>query len=194
LNLTLKDLAELRLHSLVFRLCFRFSQVSHISMHNELNRAFRQALGLDQMLREFAADIAEIESFLRSVGEHRLRTQLYLFSIVGGASLAGLSALTIFRESAKVLLRYDWVKHILQSLLAPAIERGWIGWPLHPDRIGLFFGLLVFLVAAWLIWRRRPIAHVEVEGESPVHSLLEHMSSAPPRRTGPPHIPGHGPS
>jgi hypothetical protein len=82
-------------------------------MHNELNWGFRESLGLDRMLREFAADVTEIEAFLRTVEEHKARTRLYVFSMIGGASLAALAGLSVFRESAKVLLGYQGVAAFL---------------------------------------------------------------------------------
>jgi hypothetical protein len=54
-----RRLQALREASLEFRLAFRFSQVSVITMHNEVNLGFRTALGLDRMLIELSADVAE---------------------------------------------------------------------------------------------------------------------------------------
>jgi hypothetical protein len=174
---TLATLARLQSDSLVFRICFRFSQVSHISMHNELNRGFREVLGLDRMLREFAADVAEIEAFLRAAEEHKARSRTYVFSMIGGAALAALSGLTIFRESAKVLLDYKGVQDVLHWLLNPAISAGWIIWPLSEDKIGLIAGFVVFVVSLLLLGRRRPLAHLEAEGESTMHHLLTEMEA-----------------
>jgi len=183
-NKTLASLARLQSDSLVFRICFRFSQVSHISMHNELNRGFREVLGLDRMLREFAADVTEIEAFLRAAEEHKARTRTYVFSMIGGAALAALSGLTIFRESAKVLLAYKGVQDALRALLNPAISAGWIAWPLSEDKIGLLAGVAVFVISLLLLGRRRPLAHLEAEGDSTMHQLLTQMeagSKAAPR-------------
>ena len=176
-NKTLATLARLRSDSLVFRVCFRFSQVSHITMHNELNWGFRESLGLDRMLREFAADVTEIEAFLRTVEEHKARTRLYAFSMIGGASLAALAGLSIFRESAKVLLGYQGVAAFLYWLLGPAIRQGWITWPLMEDKIGLIAGVVVFMIALLLLGRRRPLAHIEAEGETSMHVLIEQMDT-----------------
>jgi hypothetical protein len=142
-------------------------------MHNELNRGFRESLGLDRMLGEFAADVTEIEAFLRTVEEHKARTSLYVFSMIGGASLAALSGFTIFRESARVLLDYKGVTDLLYWLLGPAIRAGWIMWPLQEEKIGLLFGFVVFFFALVLLGRRRPLAHIEAEGETTRHVLLE---------------------
>ena len=62
-----RKLRDLTLTSLNFRLGFRFSQVSLISMHNAVNRAFREALGLDRMLAELTADVTEAAAFLGEV-------------------------------------------------------------------------------------------------------------------------------
>jgi len=183
-NKTLATLARLQSDSLVFRICFRFSQVSHISMHNELNRGFREVLGLDRMLREFAADVTEIEAFLRAAEEHKARTRNYVFSMIGGAALAALSGLTIFRESARVLLDYKGVQDFLHWFLEPAISAGLIAWPLSEDKIGLVAGVIVFAFSLLLLSRRRPLAHLEAGDESTMHQLLTQMeagSKAAPR-------------
>jgi hypothetical protein len=60
---TLGRLERLRSDSLGFRLFYRFSEISKITMHNELNRAFRNALGVGSMLGELAANVTEIGAY-----------------------------------------------------------------------------------------------------------------------------------
>ena len=94
----LSNLAALRLEALIFRGCFRFTQVSHISLHNELNLAFRRALGLDRMLAEFTADVNDIDAYLRAQSELRKEEQGRWRTAVGFAAFGGLTAFTIMRE------------------------------------------------------------------------------------------------
>lgn len=61
---SLQQLERLRDNILKFRLCFRYSNVSRIGMHNEVNSALRRVLNLDAMLNELDLDTREISAFL----------------------------------------------------------------------------------------------------------------------------------
>lgn len=88
-----------------FMLCFRFSCVSRITMHNQVNAALRKALGLDRMLEELNRDTAEIDNYLAraairrrerqtSLGEQRFRW----VSVIGIFGVSWLTSFTIFKE------------------------------------------------------------------------------------------------
>jgi hypothetical protein len=68
-------LEKLRRNSMKFRLAFRFSQVSMISMHNAVNRGFRQAMSLDRMLAELSSDVAAANQFLNEVQDDRRKAR-----------------------------------------------------------------------------------------------------------------------
>jgi len=185
---TLKTLGQLRSDSLFFRVNFRYAQVSHVTMHNELNRGLREALGLDRMMREFAADVAEIEAFLRAVEEHKSRRRLYAFSMIGGASLAALSALTIFREAASVLLDNAAVKGALDTLLWPFVRAGIFRAGATAEQIGLLAGIVVFLLSLFLLGQRRPLAFLEEDDDRTDrarHAMIEMGSGKQSRRPRP---------
>ena len=68
------DIAQLRRlrHDLInIHLFFRFSHASMIGLHNIVHQAWRKAFGLDRMLDELTADVAEAEKVL-SEEVHRL--------------------------------------------------------------------------------------------------------------------------
>jgi hypothetical protein len=185
-NKTLQALERLRSDSLVFRLCYRFSQVSHITMHNEMNQAFRKALGLDRMMNEFAADVTEIEAFLRAVQEHNTENRFYWFSVIGGASLAGFAALTIFTAIFRVLLSWKSVQDHVLGPFDALLSTEWRDWlsPGHsmdgiahaPEVFGLILGLMIFMIAFLMISRQRPLPHIRVQGEVTMHAMLEQMT------------------
>jgi hypothetical protein len=181
---TLRNLEQLRSDSLVFRVCYRFSQVSHITMHNELNRAFRAALGLDRMLQEFHTDVTEIEAFLRTIEEYNSRHRFYWFSVVGGASLVGFTAFTILTATFRVLLAFEGARRKLLDWSRGLVSPEWLNQTPGadssghaPELLGLCFGFLIFGFALWLISRRRPTAHTGSHGHLTMHAMLEKMGS-----------------
>ena len=100
-----------------------------------------------------------------------------------GGPWAATSRLAAF-SSAKVLLDYKGVQDALHTLLGPAIDAGWIDCPLSEEKIGLIAGIVIFFVSLLLLGQRRPLAHLEAEGESTMHHLLTEMeagSKAAPR-------------
>jgi len=95
--------------ALSFRLGFRFSEVSYISMHNEINRAFRTVMSLDRMLRDLGDDVTVIEGFLsfradkeRAEAAHAMERRFYWTSILGVMALSGLTTFTIIKEAGEV--------------------------------------------------------------------------------------------
>jgi hypothetical protein len=102
--------------ALSFRLGFRFSEVSYISMHNEINRAFRTVMSLDRMLRDLGDDVTVIEGFLsyraekaRAETAHVMERRFWWTSILGVMALSGLTTFTIIKEAGEVLAEGKWV-------------------------------------------------------------------------------------
>jgi hypothetical protein len=145
---TIEKFAELRRDALLFRDWFRFTQVSHISMHNELNRAFRRALGLDQMFREFTDDVNDIDAYLRTESELRRAYSARKLTAVGAGAFAGLTALTIARELIKGFAQ----------LLGHFTFEG------KADLIGAVFGIAVFALVFWRTYRRVSSHHARSHG------------------------------
>lgn len=90
-----------------FMLCFRFTYVSHISMHNDVNQALENSLGLDRLLTELHDDTsimdahllrvaADIKSAIQSRNERR-------FHWVSVAAVFGISWYTSFNIFKRVL-------------------------------------------------------------------------------------------
>lgn len=56
---------------LAFRLRYRYVQVSHITMHNQVHQATRAALDLDRMIEKVAHDVMEAECWLSDVARQK---------------------------------------------------------------------------------------------------------------------------
>jgi hypothetical protein len=160
---TVERLRDLREASLTFRICYRFSELSYITMHNALNLAFRQVLHLDKMLEELASDVADVELHLRTVKDEEDRRieqekhrRYYWTSVTGGAALAGLTAFTIIKETGELALHRN--EHV--------------GW--SAAAIGI--GILVTAIAAFIGYLKGPALHgSEHGGHLTVHAMLDHM-------------------
>jgi hypothetical protein len=168
-------LESLRESTLVFRLCYRFSELSFVSMHNALNRAFREVLHLDGMMEELGADIASVEMHLREVREteHRRQEQekhrrYYWASVIGGAALAGLTAYTIGKEIGELAVHA--VDHV-RGIKEPTAYS-----ELIPGGVGILLAVGVALKAIQLGYRRGPPEHEDGHaGHLTLHAMLEHM-------------------
>ena len=155
-----KRLERLRGDSLFFRLRYRFSELSFITMHNALNHAFRKVMNLDRMMEELSSDVASAEAFIREVrdAEHRRREEekhrrYYWTTLVGGAALAGLTTFTISREIGELIL----------GLLSEARRHEALseGDKMVAGGIAVFLGLVVSGFTYWLGRRRGPAPHDE---------------------------------
>jgi hypothetical protein len=159
---TIERLKQLRYDSLLFRLAFRFSQVSLISMHNAVSRAFRQALNLDGMLHELSADFAEAAVYLDAAqreSESKIRRiregRLFSLGRMGAAALIGFAA---FNKTNAVL------REVLET-------------PQPYARLLAIVFMLISAVGAYLyLWKsqRHPGSHDATE------QLLEHINTEPP--------------
>ena len=68
-----QQLKDYKNELLRFRLNYRFSAASVITMHNQAYRLWREAFTLDRMLEELSGDVQEVETFLDY--EQRARQQ-----------------------------------------------------------------------------------------------------------------------
>jgi hypothetical protein len=155
---TIKKLTHLKQDSLIFRLCYSFSELSYLTMHNALNRAFREVCGLDTMLERLSSDLIEIEAHLSDVKEaeeqrreHEKHTRYYWASITAGAALAGLTTYTIVKEIGELAFR------------EPVIA----GWS------GAVVGILVSLIAAFIGYHKGPTR--DREHDLTLHATLDQM-------------------
>lgn len=162
----LKRLERLRDQFLKFRLCYRFSHVSYISMHNATNRALRKALDLDKMAEELARDTAEIDAYLQEAAARRTEERFRWVNIFGGTGLAWLTSFTI----AKELLEVQQVSKVMQ---------------VSKDAAGLYalmIGLIVGGIAGWVLWfkgrprRSKGEKHEEKLGEHAAHEQVIHRA------------------
>jgi hypothetical protein len=170
-----EELKDLRQSVLLFRLCYRFSELSFVTMHNALNRAFREVLHVDRMMADLGSDVSNVESHLRELREaadrslERARHRRYYWaSVIGGAALAGLTAYTIGKEATEVVIN-------LTRGTPPAVETH-----VHttPGILGVILGLAVALVAFLIGLLRGPPSHGQEEehaGHLTLHAMFDQV-------------------
>jgi hypothetical protein len=129
-----KALMHLTQASLNFRIFFRYTEVSEITMHNAFNRALRDVLGLDRMQAKFTGDVREITDFLQRQNflarldldrerlkvEHRRNSRFWLLGVIGTGILTALSVGALSKqilESRKMFL-VAW-EHPVATLYDP---------------------------------------------------------------------------
>lgn len=141
----LQHMVRLRLQISSFMLCYRFSYVSHISMHNAVNQVLRQSLGLDKMLQEVERDTTQIDSFLELTAtryrERHNRDNERRFrwaAVIGTAGIAWFSS-----------------HRFLVALLEVELINGrkiedWLNW-VSPSLMVFAAATLVAGIAAWVV-------------------------------------------
>lgn len=117
----LTQLTQLRDEILHFRLCFRYSVVSQITMHNQANLALRKTLGLDILLQELDNDTNEINAFLEQQNAENFNKKIHWISMLGAAVIT----LTASYQSLHILLPdlfqtfgIDWVVWKTNAILS----------------------------------------------------------------------------
>jgi hypothetical protein len=168
-------LERLRGDSHFFRLRYRFSELSFITMHNALNHAFRKVLNLDRMMEELSSDVASVEAFIREVrdAEYRQREEekhrrYYGATLIGGAALAGLTAYTIGRELGE--LGFQLLYGVIRHDQAPEWDK------IVAGSIGVVLGVVVSGVAYFIGRRRGPSLHDEDHaGHLMKHSMRDQV-------------------
>jgi hypothetical protein len=143
-------LLAVREATLVFRLCFQFSEISYISMHNAFYRALREVFRADRLVADLATTRSEIAGYLGTVIDEERHRKYYWATVLGGASLAGLTGYTIVHETAELI----WKDDQLTGLVSIAV------------------GALVFAVAAFIGYRQRP---THDHGHLTMHAMLKAM-------------------
>ena len=154
---TINRLAALRHDFVHFRLSYRFSELSFVTMHNTLNQAFRKILHLDRMLADLGADVAAADVLLRESYERRKYSHFYLITGVGGAALAALTGFTIIKEAANTLLH---------------------GHEVHNGKLALCGAVIAGLLSLGLAYLKRPAAFEKGhDWETLKEQMTHHMVS-----------------
>ncbi|MBS1983403.1 MAG: hypothetical protein JST16_04455 [Bdellovibrionales bacterium] len=163
---TLGALRALRSDSLVFRLVYRLSTASFISMHNSVSLALRKVFFLDSMLQQLAVDVSEAENMLQNLADRRRQSderrrerRFYFPSIVASAALAALTAFQLLEGGFNAFTAWR-CSHAVSFVVAIAI----------------------LLAVMGIGWRMRSRTKVEDEASNEfgekgftIHAALEHM-------------------
>jgi hypothetical protein len=174
---TVRRLQELRESCLLFRLCYRFSELSAVTMHNSLNRAFRKVLNLDRMTKELDSDVETFEAHLRQLhqSEERRREKdkhrrYYWVTVIGAGALAGLTMFSITNEFLGIFIHEVPANGVEQfvKILNHEIPQAMV-----PKLAGLGLGILTAIFGWIIAYLRGPKAgHTE---HKTMHLMLEHM-------------------
>lgn len=148
--------------ALVFRLNLRFPEVSRISLHNHFNKRFRGILELEEKLTELEGDVKVVSERLISAErsredaeENERHRRIYWVTSIGSASLAGLTAYTIAKETLKAFSE---------------IEAHQI------SQCSVLFGIIIICVAWGTSLYKRPRKPARThEGHIGKHVMYEHM-------------------
>lgn len=174
---TVRRLQELREACLIFRLCYRFSELSAVTMHNSLNSAFRQVLHLDRMTEELDADVETFGDHLRQLRkseesrkEEEKHRRYYWVTVIGAGALAGLTMFSITKEFLGIFIHEGAPGAVEQVMTIFGRE---VPQSMLPKLAGLVLGILT-AVFGWIIaYLRGPKAgHAN---HKTMHLMLEHM-------------------
>ena len=162
---------------LIFRLCYRFSELSSVTMHNSLNRAFRQILHLDRLTEELDTDVETFEAHLRELrqseerrNEDQKHRRYYWVTVIGAGALAGLTMFSITKEALGIFFPEatpNTVEHVL-NIFGRNLPHSLI-----PKVAGLVLGILTAITGWVIAYLRGPRAgHAD---HKTMHLMLEHM-------------------
>lgn len=105
------DIVESALH---FRLHFRFSGASDLTMHNQINRALRTMFDLDRKLSDLEGDVGSITERLDAAKDSvrdweadQKHRRFYWVGVFSGAALGGLTGFSIAKEVLSLLIATD---------------------------------------------------------------------------------------
>jgi hypothetical protein len=140
-------LARLRDEVIRFRLCYRFSHVSYVSMHNAVYAAMRDAWNLRQMLADLGQDTAEITTLLEERFGKQNASRVRTFGLVGAAGLAYISAHAFFENLPETGI-WDYISSKLPDVQAIPT---WIPWS-SPEFIKQSVALVFSVVVAGFVW------------------------------------------
>ena len=142
---SIERMQQIRQDVTAFMLCFRFSFVSRIGMHNETNQALRKVFGLDWMLDELNNDSARIDGYMASVAakqqQQQAEQQARRFRWASVIGVLGVTWLSLFSGLKEVLA----IDAIARFLCIPSGQSG---------VYAVIIALLLAGVAAWVTYRR----------------------------------------
>jgi len=165
-------LVRLLQESLIFRVLFRYTEVSDISMHNAFNRALREVLGLDRMQAEFSGDIAEASAFVerqaeleKRRAEHHRERRFWFLGVIGAGILSALSVGAFVKQ---ILEHGGGLANALAHPLAALGEHN------APNVYSTLAGLLILIGACVVGFAKRPSKET-ARNEHGRHGELEHV-------------------
>lgn len=163
-------LERLRDEVLRFRLGYRMSHISYVTMHNAVYAALREAWSLDRMLQEVSRDTAEISAFLEQAIAKDAARQVRAFGVVGAAGLSLVAALGLFDK--------------LSSLLPAEGTFAGIAFGRSEFEALVFFPLavIVAVIAGWVTWQKTRHAHAFRHDDDLTGQVIEAESAEPTMR------------
>jgi len=174
---TVRRLQELREACLIFRLCYRFSELSSVTMHNSLNSAFRQVLSLDRMTRELDSDVETFEEHLRQLRkseeshrEDEKHRRYYWVTVIGAGALAGLTMFSITKEFLGIFIHEGPPGAVEQAVTLFGRD---VPLAIVPKLAGLVLGILT-AIFGWIIANLRGPKAGHADHKT-MHLMLEHM-------------------
>jgi len=173
---TAQRLQELREACLMFRLCYRFSELSAVTMHNSLNNAFRQVLHLDRMTEELNTDVDTFEAYLRALRkseenrkEEEKHRRYYWVTVIGAGALAGLTMFSITKEILEIVIHDKPPSMVVRQIMAICgCAQSEV-----PKVAGLVLGVLI-AIFGWIIAHLRGPKAGHADHKT-MHLMLEHM-------------------
>ncbi len=152
------QLRRLTQSTLMFRLCFRYTQISEITMHNAVNSVYRDVYALDQMQNELHDDVVSIEALMRETREiehenhsSELYKKFYWVGSIGSSALAGLSGYTIVKEVTGITAKAD---------PSAPVSAGGLS---YNGPLSLLVGVLVAVIALWITYLKKPAKARDIE-------------------------------
>ncbi len=92
---------------LQFRLSYRFSHVSLISMHNQVYQKWREIFDLNEMLSQANVDVSEAEQYLQTLLEKERSRQFRGLSVFTTSALAFIATNTLMLEAILPIISDD---------------------------------------------------------------------------------------
>lgn len=163
----LARLERLRDEVLRFRLCYRMSHVSYITMHNAVYEALRETWGLDRMLHDVGRDTNEISAFLEQTIAKDAARQVRMFGVVGAAGLSFVAALGLF-DKVLALMPAEG------TLAGLAVTRTQL-----ETFVSFPAALVVAIVGAWVTWQKTRHASASERDEDLGRQVLEDVAAEP---------------
>lgn len=163
-----RHLVALREKALLFRLLFRFPDISYLSMHNAFLAAWRKAYGTERLLAELNAITADITGYLadaretrRARDQHERDQRYFRLSLLGSAVLSGW-------------LPYQFVDRLLTDLQFEARIQ---------TSGAIAAAVVTTILVAGALWLKRPSRILPpAPGGTNLADMLRRMSGQPQAR------------